>query len=183
MPPDIARHLGAASILLVFITALWVLGRTPITKGVSLSEHIGRERHTFITFAIISTLSATCMALFLWTWLIPLYQLPLAFQLVAALMIAGQLGVGWGRFIPNPGVWDLHSYCAYGMAFLMPLMLSFLLFADIAADTKWLILGSVCWMIFTLCLLFVPNIRRYYLPFQSGYLLCFCLSIIAVAYL
>lgn len=183
MTPDVARHLGAASVIIVLAAALWVLSRTPVTKGVSLSEHIGREHYTFVIFAIASTLSALCMALFIWLWLIPELQLPPAFQVVAALIIVGQLGVGWGRFIPNPGQWDAHSYCAYGMAFLMPLMLSFLLFSSLAANTKVIIALAVGWMVFTLCLLFVPNIRRFYLPFQSGFMICFCLSIIAAAYL
>ncbi|HVI69216.1 MAG TPA: hypothetical protein VM581_02045 [Magnetospirillaceae bacterium] len=183
MASDITRHLGTASILIVAAATLWVLVRTPVTKGVSLSEHIGREHTTFMVFAIASTVSAVCMVLFLWGWLIPQLQLPPAFQAVAALIIAGQLGVGWGRFIPDPGKWDAHSYCAYGMAFLMPLMLSFLLFANLTPSAKTLIGFAVLWMVGTLCLLFVPNIRRFYLPFQAGFMICFCMSVMAAAYL
>jgi hypothetical protein len=68
------------------------------------------------------------------------------------------------------------------MAMLMPLMLSFLLFAELSVVARLIVGLAVCWMLAALGLMFVPNIKRYYLPLQMSYMASFCAAILAVAY-
>lgn len=177
-----ARWLGVASILAVVVSSLIILYRTPVEKGRSMSAHIGQTRQNYLLFAWGSTVSVICMALYLWLWVIPELHLPTAFDVIAALVLIGQLGTGWARFIPGPG-WDTHSVFAYTTAGLMPVMISFFILADASDGTK-LIAGTVTgWMIFCLGLMFLPNIKRYYLPFQVVYMAGYCVVMVLVGYL
>lgn len=175
------QSLAALAIGIVSAAVVAILSRTERNRGTSMSEHIGRKRSTYLLFAWAATGNVLLLGTFIWTWLVPHLQLPLAFQVMSALVLVGELGVAWARYIPKDG-WDVHSVFAYAMAMLMPLMLSFLWFANLSAVAKVVVGLAIGWMIFALCLMFVPNIKRLYLPLQMSYMASFCAAILVVAY-
>jgi hypothetical protein len=178
-----ARHLVLLAPLLVLGTALFILTRRPIDRARSISMHVGDAHHTFLLFAVASTLGSAVLSIFMWLWIIPALQLGVPFIAVLVLAMGSQLAAAWIRYIDGrQGV--VHSVFAYGMAVLMPILLGLVAASSqLTALPRVVVCLAAAWMVASFVLLFtVSQIRNHYLFYQSSYVVSFYIALLAATY-
>ena len=179
-----AQHLIWIQIILVAIVVWYILTHTTIDRARSISLHVANEPRTIRLFAVVSTLAAIPFVAYLWFWLIPALQLPLIFTVLVLAAAACQVIAAWVPHVETDRRGDIHQFFAYTMALLMPVVLSFLLFAHTITLAPKVIIGlMIAWMIISLLRYhFVPAAKLQYLAYQSAYIASFCIGLLAATY-
>lgn len=181
---DFFRHF----ILLAFLVAVGGLGYILHKWGrravLSLSSHAAQQRPSYKLFAATLIASGLLCATFVYGWLVPTFQLALGFEVIfgAALICALIAAV-----VPDAGgaQSQVHGIGAWTMAVLMLVLVAALLLTPgigVFAKFTLAVLASYMlldWILF----LFVRWSRRFFLIFQSSYVLCFYLALLVVGYL
>lgn len=182
-PNEAFRSLGPLSLLIV-LGALGLMlkaGGTDIRN--SLSEHAATRRRSYVVFAAALISGGTLFYLFATKWLEPVLHLGLAFNLTLALTIICEL---IAAIIPDGGGTRslVHRIFAWSMAVGMLVLTLILWSAHAWSVGKVLVTVFLAYMILGWYLfLFIKASRRFFLLFQSSYILSFYLAALAVAYI
>lgn len=183
-PSLFARDLGVIAIFLCWATGFLIVHRWRGERTMSMSLHAAANKHAYMIFALILSLAAIASYLFFTQWFAITFHLPPVFNFIVTVAIVLQAVTA---FVPDaPGVKSrIHRLCAYGEAFLLPVILIFSLVAARAAvAAKVMTVLMLAWMVFS-CLLFifVRASRGRYLLFQSLYVVSFHLAILGFVFI
>ena len=180
----IYQQLGPLSFVTLWLAmGLLLLRRTD--HSLSLSQHAGAERLTFLGFGTVSTLAAVGFSLYAYQWLIPTFGLPSLSYGIISLAAAGQVTAAWTPHNPHhPLASRIHGWGAYTMAVLMMVIAGLIAFTGtIAPIPHALSIGlTSCMMTMWLLFIFVPATRRHYLPWQISYIVAFQIQILIVTW-
>lgn len=149
----------------------------------SLSLHVANEPRTIWLFAIVSTIAAVPLAVFMIFWFVPVLQLQWWFTVLFAVAMTAQLVAAW---IPHTTGWmaEVHQFCAYLMAYLLAPLAVFILFSPVLPLVAKLLIGAILvWMVFSLWLYHVSErARQLFLLYQSGYVASFYTILLIATY-
>ncbi|MEK7571756.1 MAG: hypothetical protein AAB553_05780 [Patescibacteria group bacterium] len=159
----------------------------PKDKTKSVSFHAATaKKGTYMLYATAFITATILFYLFCLYWFIPTLQLPTSFTFLLTLM---SLLLVLTALIPESGEWiKLHALLAYGFAFLMMILLFFVLTAQTVSLFARIISGITCgWMTIVWYLYFFSSHKKkvasQYLFYQSSYVILFFLSILAATYI
>lgn len=177
------QTIGILSIVLTWCAITFILLVTARVLEKSVSHHAAMKKNNHIIFAILMTTSLVLMSIFIYFWLIPVYNLSAIFGAVVGLAILLELVTTW---VPLTVGWrhTVHQACSYGAAFLLPiLMILIILSPDVSSVSTWISVFSLSVMVVLLHLfVFVKSVRRHYLIYQNIYILAFHISILSMIY-
>ena len=168
--------------MLVGLTAWFVLSRGPKQRHRSLSMHVADKHSTFLFFALVSTIGVGLMYIFMTQWFAPSLHLHPAFYVVMLTGLFCQLIAAW---IPASGRREyIHSVFAYTMAVTMPLILAFVVISPVIAFWLKIWVGlTIIGMAQQLALLVLtPEIKQKYLFRQLGYIASFYITITLIIF-
>jgi hypothetical protein len=180
----IARASEVVAIFALFIAAGWLFRQVDANSSRSLSHHGGTTRRSYRVFAAVLSLHAVVFGWVCLVWLVPHFQLGRRFIVVAGIALLTQLLTAWIRDGINPVLHRLHVAVAYTMALTMPILLLLILYRHptlVSASfiTVTLVCMAVTWFVFLL----LPRSRRFYLVYQSSYIIGFLISIMSLCVL
>ncbi len=183
-PNEIYHHFALLSLLIAAIGLSVILQKWGRHRALSLSSHAALQRPSYWTFAASLIISGVLFSLFTFQWLMPAYNLDTWFGVLAAVTVSCEL---LAALIPDSAGWGsvLHGIAAWTMAVLMMFIVVALLFIPgVNVIAKFLVSLLLSYLVLDWFLfLFVKWSRRLFLVFQSTYVLCFYLAILAVAYI
>jgi len=183
-PNEPTHHLALLSLLIAAAGLSVILRRWGKDHGRSLSSHSGRQPASYWLFAGSLIASGALFSVFTFQWLMPTYNLGTWFGTIVIVAVICELVAA---LVPDNGGWRsiLHGTGAWTMAVFMLFIVVALLFIPhinvIAKFIMSLLLSYLVldWFLF----LFVKWSRKRFLIFQSTYILCFYLAILAVTYI
>jgi hypothetical protein len=178
------KYLGLAAVLISWIAVGFLLYRWRNSPSLSVSKHAAAARGAYWVLAV--ALLAGGWAFYYWTmaWLVPLLDLGNGFIALATLAIVGQ---SVAAIVPDKPGWQsrVHLVAAYGMALLyFPISLNLLgspYLPEVArvVGVVYVAYALAAWILF----IAVSWARRYYLVFQTLYVIMFQLFLLAAGYL
>ena len=177
------RHAALLS-LLIIISGLSLVLREGRDHTRSLSSHAALKRPLSLLFAATLAAGALLFYLFAFEWLIPTLGLNTFFGTV---MIAAAVCALVAAVVPDSGGTKsiIHGIGAWTMAVLMLVLVIILLASPVVGVTAKFVLAVLAsymvldWFLFV----FVKRSHKLFLIFQSTYVLCFYIAMLAVAYL
>lgn len=181
---ELLRHFSLLALVAILVGLGYILHRWGWRTVLSLSTHAAMQRPSYIIFATSLTVSGMLCAGFVYGWLAPTFELAMGFEVIFGLALLCAL---ISAVVPDSGGVNgkIHGVAAWSMAVLMlVLVVALLLTPGIGVIAKFLlaVLGSYMlldWILF----LFVRSTRRFFLIFQSSYVLCFYLALLVAGYL
>lgn len=178
------EYLGLILVPISWITIGYILYRWRGTYNMSISQHAASAKGAYNVLFV--TLIAGGLLFYYWllAWFAPHLLLPKAFSYVLSLTVLLQFIAG---AIPDSTDWKhrSHQSAAYFMAILY-IPLTYLIVTSNVISTLATIISAVCisYIFFSAYLFFfVKNARKYYLIFQSLYIVSFQIIILSAAYL
>jgi hypothetical protein len=179
-----AQHLILFAIAVIGGAAAYVLAHTPIDRSLSVSLHVAQARRSIWLFAAASVVSAIALAVFMFGWFIPALEMPLLFTLLLGAALICQL---LSAFIPHVTGWKgrAHELLAYSMAYVLPVILVFLLFTPKLSATPKVMIGLlIVWMVSAVIRVQVqPASKQKFLLYQTAYLICFWMALLIATYI
>lgn len=181
---EVFRHFSLLALLVAVGGLGYILHRWGKRAVLSLSSHAAQQRPSYKVFAATLIASGLLCAAFVYGWLVPTFQLAMGFEIIfgAALICAAIAAV-----VPDSGGAQskVHGAGAWTMAVLMlVLVVALLLTPGIGVFAKFALAVLASYMLLDWILfLFVKWTHRFFLIFQSTYVLCFYLSLLVVGYL
>ena len=178
------RHFSLLALLVAVAGLSYIIKRWGSRAVLSLSSHAAMQRPSYKVFAGTLIASGLLCATFVYGWLVPTFQLAMGFEVIfgAALICALIAAV-----VPDAGGAQsrVHGLGAWTMAVLMLVLVTALLLTpDIGVAAKFMVAVLASYMLLDWILfLFVKWTRRFFLIFQSTYVLCFYLALLVVGYL
>lgn len=177
------RDFGVISLAILLCSLGLMLKTGGIDIKYSLSMHGAAKRASYAIFAAALVMGGVLFYLFATKWLKPTFGLGLLFNVLLAVAIVCELlaaivpdSVGVKRRVHRISAWTM-AYC------MLPLTL-LLLLSPLATGAKILVGVLLAYMLFGLWLFwFVKAARRYFLIFQSTYVLSFYLATLVAAYI
>lgn len=176
------KLLGIVSVFLLFGTVLIILRQYGVQHAKTISQHVAVYRHTFLTFAIISSIATILFYVFMKEWFIPRLQPPPLFEYLLLLGLACQLIAAW---VPDTEKLSskIHRMFAYAMAFIMPLLLVFILFSQASPFARVIAAFAAAMMFFhSFLFMYMKSLHERFLVHQSFYILVFYAAVLSVAY-
>ena len=181
---DFFRHFSLLALLVAVAGLGDIINRWGKRAVLSLSSHAAMQRPSYKIFAATLIASSLLCATFVYGWLVPTFQLAMGFEIIfgAALVCAFIAAI-----VPDGGgkQSQIHGAGAWTMAVLMLVLVAALLFTPgIGVMAKFLLAVLASYMLLDWILfLFVKWTHRFFLVFQSTYVLCFYLALLVVGYL
>jgi hypothetical protein len=112
-------------------------------------------------------------------WFIPHFQMSWAFTATVSLALALEAVTTW---VPQTHGWRLktHYYASYGVALLIPIVLVMIALSSHISELAVLLIGVpiAVMLAFMFIFLFVRSQRKYYLIYQTIYVICFFTGIL-----
>ncbi len=185
MPNEALQILGPLSILIMVVTAVYLMWRWPQGKKSSLSRHGGSRAKAYWLFGGAMTVSALLFYVFARWWFAPTLGLVNLFNILLFAGVVLQLFTAW---IPDRGdgktMSHLHGRAAYSMAFIMMLLVGCIIFAAMApALVHWLAAAVFAYMGFSWYrFLFDKRSHAHYLMYQTVYIATFYAVILVATY-
>lgn len=173
--------------LIATILCLWaifdVLRKTKIDLSHSISHHAARDPKTHLRFAVTMTLGILLFGIFGLGWFAPYFNMPWVFTTIFTLALLLELATAW---IPLTHGWKFtaHQVASYGTALLIPVLLAFIALSD-TFSTSAVYLSAICTLLiltFIFMFLFVKSQRKYYLTYQTIYVVCFFVGILGASF-
>lgn len=183
-PNELAHHFALLSLLIAAAGLSYIIKKWGKDHARSLSTHAGMQKPSYLLFASSLIVSGVLFFLFITEWLMPTYNLGAWFGVLTAATVACEL---IAALVPDNGGYrsTVHGMGAWMMAVLAMFMVVALLFVPGVSVIAKFILGVLLsylvleWFLF----LFIKWSHKWFLVFQSTYILCFYLAILAVAYI
>jgi len=176
------RVVGVVSVLVTWLAISYILLRQPRNPAQSISHHAARGDKDYLIFAGLMTVGVLALFLYMVKWLAPTFNLPTAFTVITCVAVGLELIATWVP-LTEGRKYTIHQACSYGAAFLLPILLVQLLFAEGLPVLAWYsALAAVLVMIAFMALfkLYKPS-RMRYLWYQSIYVFMFHLAVLAPA--
>jgi hypothetical protein len=178
------RHFSLLALLVAVVGLSYIVNHWGKRAVLSLSSHAAMQWPSYKVFAATLIASGLLCATFVYGWLAPTFQLSMGFEVIfgAALVCALVAAI-----VPDSGGTQsqIHGAGAWTMAVLMLVLVAALLLTPgigVFAKFTLAVLASYMlldWILFV----FVKWSRRFFLIFQSTYVLCFYLALLVVGYL
>lgn len=183
-PNDLYHHFALLSLLIAAAGLSVILKKWGHHRALSLSTHAVLQRPSYWLFAASLIAGGVLFYVFTVAWLMPSYNLGAWFGVLTALAVGCELATA---LIPDNGGHrsTIHGIVAWTMAVLMMFIAIALIFVPgvsiVAKFFESILLSYLVldWFLF----LFIKSSRKLFLIFQSTYVLCFYLSILAVTYI
>ncbi len=178
------KHLLAVAILLFSAAGIWAVLYTGVTNNLSISLHVSRSKVTKRWFGGIVLVATLLIALNLFGWLLPAYQAGVVSYVLFGLLVACFAIVALIPHVTHTQRGKIHNIAAWGMVWLVPLIMSTMLFWPLSALAWWLVAGLLlidCALLF-LALQFHKRFSPWFLYFQSAYLAVFFIALLATTY-
>lgn len=177
-------YTGLVCVLLSWIGIAVILYRHRGSNLKTISKHAANSQHTALVFAVL--LIGLGILFYAWciTWLRAQLAVSSWFLACMTLTLLCQIITGLARDVSGVEG-KIHRTAAYSMAVMYaPTVLS-MLASDLIHDPARIIMVLLLLYMITTFMLFVlvRRIRKYYLPFQSLYIVAFQLQFIVAAYL
>ena len=178
------HHIGLVSCGIILLSLGLMLRTWGSDQMISLSGHAARQRYSYSLFATALTTGGGLFYVFALRWLVPTLHLSAAFSVVLALATGCEL---LAAFVPDSGGMRslIHRWGAWTMAVLMLVLVGLLFAAPRVVGGAKLAAGvlGTCMLLDFYLFLFVKRSRRYFLIFQSSYIVSFYVAILSVTYL
>jgi len=183
-PNELAHHFALLSLLIAVAGLSYIIKKWGKHHNFSLSTHAAMQKPSYWLFASCLIASGVLFYLFTVLWLMPTYNLGLWFGVLTVITVVCELVAA---LIPDNGGRRslLHGTAAWLMAVLAMFIVVALLFVPGVSVIAKFILGVLLsylvldWFLF----LFIKWSHKWFLVFQSSYILCFYLALLAVAYI
>jgi hypothetical protein len=183
-PVEAFHHLGLLSLVSVFAGLGYILKRWGKVSIMSLSSHAARQRHSYLVFASAITVSCVLFALFMFGWLIPTLGMPAWYSTLTAVALVCAL---IAAYVPDNGGRNstIHGIGAWTMAVSSLVLVAGLLFSsEVGVAAKFIASILLSYMVLDWILfLFVKWSHKFFLVFQSSYMVCFYVGMLVAAYL
>jgi hypothetical protein len=179
----IAHHLILVSLTITLLSMSLMLRSDAIDLRQSLSGHAAiKRRKNYVPYASGLIIAGILFYVFTIKWLAPTLHLGTLFDLLVILTVLCELVA---VFVPDHvgAKRQVHRTSAWLMALGMLISVIILLFAAPDWSAKILVGMFLSYMILGVSLfLFVASSHRYFLFFQSTYILSFYIAVLATAY-
>lgn len=178
------KHLLDAAILLFSVAGVWAVLYTGVTNSLSISLHVSRTKVTKRWFGGIVLVATILAAVNFFGWLLPTYRAGLVSYIFFGLLVACFAIVALIPHVMHTRRGRVHNIAAWGMVWLVPLIMSVMLFWPLSALAWWLVAGLLlldCILLF-LALRFHKRFSPWFLYFQSAYLAIFFIALLVVTY-
>lgn len=161
-----------------------VLSQPKMDLSRSISHHAARDSQTHLRFAVTMTLGILLFGIFSLGWFAPHFDMPWIFTAVLALALILELATTW---VPLTRGWKFtaHQIASYGTALLIPVLLTFITLSDeVSKPAAYLCAAcTVLILTFIFLFLFVRSQRKYYLAYQTIYVVCFFVGVLGAGLL
>lgn len=180
---DTFKNFGLVSIIITCLTIGLILLANKKDKSHSVSHHVAISKRWSIIYGVAISIALVCMSLYMAKWFIPAFALPLIFSIIFWLAILLELVTTWVP-LTTGRAYTIHQVCSYGAAALIPAFLFVLaLSSHISRAGKCIDIAAVILMVvFILLFLFVKKAHRYYLFFQTTYIVAFYAALLSITY-
>jgi len=122
------KSLGALSIAIGWASMLFLVFKWRGDKSMSFSRHAAAHKSAFLTMAIMESIFLPMYFVFIATWFVHAFQLPVIFTVLNAISVIGLLVAAW---VPDvPGIrGEIHHRVCYPAYASMPIIALFLAFS------------------------------------------------------
>jgi hypothetical protein len=174
---------GLLTVILICLAGLYLVQHWPGTHDMSLSLHAAAKRESYWYFGVSLTVLGAMLSIFVFIWLIPTFSLGAGFSITYVLTFLTQLISAW---VPDTAGLQrrIHRSAAYFMAIMF-----FLITVQLAASPLVSLSARIfcAFMAAYMAISFVaviklPALRKHYLIYQSAFVGCLGLSILAVTF-
>jgi len=175
-------YLLILSILIFAVTSSWAISRVGRMKDKTISQHIAKSQSTRVIFGINGTTASLLAVIVLFLWILPRHHADTFSYIVIALLMIFFIVAA---LIPQiEGTWraKIHNIAAWGMCFIIPVVILITLFWRLNELST--VLGLIAFIaICVLLVLFVrwKGLRREFLVFQSIYLSIFFIYLLVLS--
>lgn len=178
------RELGLLATLIMWGAFAYLLYKWRGKKSMSLSLHAASARSAYRFFAAVLLLAGALYSIFMLSWFIPQFRLPVAF---GHLFLFTMLCLLFAAIIPDTKGLNrkLHRFFGYTLAFLL-FVITVFIFTTCTLSIPTQIIGgaTIAYMLFVMAgFAFVKRFMKHYLLFQVAYIVTFQIFILAAAYL
>lgn len=177
------HHLILVATLIFSTSSIWAVQYIGLTKHLSVSLHVSQKKRTQIIFGAGIITSALLFAIGMFGWMLPYYNAPwYARALFAGIVFDFVLLAA----VPHVrGTWReaVHNIAAWGMVALVPfamLTTQFWPLSDVVRTVAAVLLDVN--ILLLACSVVFKSMWRYFLFFQSAYMLNFFALLLILAY-
>ena len=175
------KYLGIVAIALLVTGLVFLIRKWPKDIHHTFSQHAAANRTSTIYYATLFAVILPILAIFFFSWFVPVHNVPSVFSILVALSLVCQLAC---TLVPEVGKYVKTHQALAGISglLLLPALLMCIFASNIGMIDRAIIV--ICCATMTLVLLLVVSKRtRYALILQAMYFTAFFAPILVISYI
>jgi hypothetical protein len=175
------KYLGIVSVIVLLIGLLFLVKKWPKDIHHTFSQHAATNKASVVYYIGLFTVSLPILAIFLFSWLVPTFNISVLFTILISLSLICQYAC---TFVPEIGANVKHHQLLAGISalLLLPSLAVLLYVPSVGFVYKIITAVSIVVMVGILTRVTSRNVE-YALVLQSVYFVAFFVPIIAIAYI
>ncbi len=180
----IMKYLLLVAIVLFLAVAVWCIHTVGRRNELSISLHIAQSRLTIWVFRIIGIIATILATIVLFGFTLPGHSAPVI-TYVALGIIIFEIAITVNiPHIENTWRGTIHNMSAWGLCFSIPFATLALLLSKLNQSAFWYTIATlITEAILLIMALGWPNLRKWFLQFQSAYLVVFFAQLAVITFI